>query len=47
MPETPNEALDLLARSRREQGLPPEVEDDVAIEHLAVLLSSKERAMAR
>jgi hypothetical protein len=40
-------AQDLLTSSRLEQGLPPEVEDDAAIEHIKVLLSSGERAMAR
>ena len=32
------EAHDLLTRSRAEQGLPPTVEDDAAVERLAVLL---------
>jgi hypothetical protein len=46
MPETPNEVLDLLARSRAEQGLPPEVEDDSTIEHLAVLLRASAQGAA-
>jgi hypothetical protein len=35
-----SDSSDLLARSRREQGLPAQLEDDAVIERLATLLSS-------
>lgn len=40
MDETRSDSSELLARSRREQGLPAQLEDDAVIERLVVLLSS-------
>jgi hypothetical protein len=39
-------AHDLLVRSRREQALPPVVEDDATVERLTVLLNVNEPAEA-